>query len=161
MYTACCLHFSLLNTSPIMMHSILLFVTLLTSGHDACQYASEHCPNIPRDDTWLCGAWHNPDPQMDTACSQCCEENCCFGGTFDERYCGERSDDREIFCQCTEKVKSNAWINHFFHPNGIGTITFTIIYVVWCTHRELFFKPSCDSEPLFISFSGFSFLNCY
>ena len=127
------------------MHSILLFVTLLISGHDACQYASEHCPLLPKDN-WLCGAWHNPDPDMDTACSQCCKENCCFdkSGTFGERYCGERSDDREISCQCTEQVKSNAWINHFWHPNGIGTITFTIIRVVRCIGQGIIHQAVTD-----------------
>ena len=105
-----------------MIHSIILIVTLLIRGHNAC-------PGL------------RPDPKMDTECSKCCKEDCCFtsAGTLEEygemshRYCGDvkpwRSDsllavlngDDEIGCQCKEiENVLNININHAFQNDEIG-----------------------------------------
>ena len=126
-----------------MIHSILLIVTLLICGHDACvtPNAKNYCRNVPPNTDALCYAHENPDPKMDTECSKCCKEDCCFtsAGTLEEygemshRYCGDvkpwRSDsllavlngDDEIGCQCKEiENVLNININHAFQNDEIG-----------------------------------------
>ena len=77
---------------------------------------------------------------MDTECSKCCKEDCCFtsAGTLEEygemshRYCGDvkpwrsdsllavLNDDDEIRCQCKEKVSNKINFNHAFQNDEIG-----------------------------------------
>ena len=121
-----------------------MIVTLLICGHDACvtPNAENYCRNVPPNTDALCYAYENPDPKMDTECSKCCTEDCCFNpeGTVEEygemshRYCGDvtpwKSDsllavlkgDDEIRCQCKEIENVNININHAFQNDEIGKI---------------------------------------